>query len=243
MDPLAGADSPDGGLTPAAFASVDAAFGVSGQSMRAHAGRSVVRVTVDGRVHYLKRYWLNPRQFFQRHVARGRHELRMIDWLNEVGGAGPRVVARGLGRRLGLGTRLFFLMEEVAGERSLEQAWWESPADGERLLLHLATFAASLHDRGFVHTDFSERHIFVGPGPGTGFTFRLIDVERARLGPPDDRRAAADLKTLAASIADQHLRRRIETDFLDTYARLRQTLSPGADFRGLFAKAVPTRTF
>ncbi len=224
------------------FTSTDNVFALAGENMRAHKGRSVVRVAVDGGTFYLKRYWLAASQVFQRHVARGLHELRMIDWLNGNGFAGPRVVARGSSRALCLTTRLFFLMEEVAGEMPLEQTWWKMPQSGDSLLDALATFAARLHDAGFVHTDFSERHIFVGRGNGE-WSFRLIDVERARTGLRDDRLAAADLKTLATSIADQTLRERIGRTFLEDYVSKRTTLPSTTDMGALFAKATATRAF
>lgn len=224
------------------FDTTGGAFTVRGEVMRAHAGRSVLRVTVDGRPHYLKRYWLAVSQVFQGHVSRGRHELRMIDWLNRYGSAGPRVAARGCSRVLTVTTRLFFLMEEVAGEMPLEQTWWKNPESGDGLLGALASFAAGLHDAGFHHTDFSERHVHVGRR-GDDWTFRLIDLERAGVGRVDDRRAAADLKTLAASIADQRLRERIGSDFLDDYISKRRTLAPATDMRSLFARASATRSF
>ncbi len=210
--------------------------------MRIHQGRSVVKLCVGGKPHYLKRYWLSPSQLLQRHVSRGRHELRMIDWLNDNGFAGPRVVARGALHRLSITTRLFFLMEEVDDEMPLEQRWWKQPEAGDGLLASLASFAARLHDAGFIHTDFSERHILVGVRDGA-WTFRLIDVERARVGAPNDRLAAADLKTLAASIDDQKLRERIGGDFLDDYSAKRRTLARGVDLRALFAEASATRSF
>lgn len=215
---------------------------MDGAAVRIHQGRSVVKLCVDGKPHYLKRYWLSPSQLLQRHVSRGRHELRMIDWLNDNGFAGPRVVARGASYRLSITTRLFFLMEEVDDEMPLEQRWWKRPEAGDSLLASLASFAARLHDAGFFHTDFSERHILVGASDGA-WTFRLIDVERAAVGAPNDRLAAADLKTLAASIDDQKLRERIGSDFLDDYSAKRRTLSRGVDLRALFAQASATRIF
>ena len=210
--------------------------------MRTHKGRSVTKVTVDGRPCYLKRYWFAPTQLFKRHVARGCHELRMIDWLNENGFAGPRVVARGHSTCLSLTTKMYFLMEEVPGEVPLEQAWWEHPDDSDDLLTAAASFAANLHDRGFIHTDFSERHILVGRN-GDEWTFRLIDLERARTDNHDERLAAADLKTLVASVAADALRSRIESRFLDTYIAPRRTLPPGVDMRSLFTRARATKVF
>lgn len=227
---------------PAGFRSTTEAFAARGETMRAHRGRSVVRIDRDGRNYYLKRYWLDKSQLFKRHVARGFHELRMIDWLNDNGFLGPRVAARGHSRVCFLTTRLYFLMEEVADEVPLEQAWWRHPEDCDTLLDQLASLAASLHDRGFIHTDFSERHIFVGR-TGGGWTFRLIDVERAKIGAHDAQSAAADLKTLAASAADATLRESLGARFLDAYITKRRTLAPGTDMRSLFARARPTRSF
>lgn len=210
--------------------------------MRTHKGRSVTKISVDGRPCYLKRYWLAPSQLFKRHMGRGCHELRMIDWLNDNGFAGPRVVARGRSTCLSLTTRIYFLMEEVPGETPLEQAWWGHPDDADDLLTEAATFAARLHDHGFVHTDFSERHILVGRNEDE-WTFRLIDLERARTDNRDERLAAADLKTLAASVAAEALRDGIENRFLDTYIARRNTLPAGVDMRSLFARARATKVF
>ena len=210
--------------------------------MRAHKGRSVTRIMVDGRLCYLKRYWWTPSQLFKGHVSRGCHELDVIDWLNGNGFAGPRVAARGRSSVLAMTTKLYFLMEAVPGEVPLEEAWRRHPDDGDGLLSAVAAFAARLHDRGFVHTDFSERHILVG-GPERGWTFRLIDLERARIGHRDERRSMNDLKTLAASVSAEELRRAIEDRFLDTYAAHRRSLRPEADVRSLFARAQATKDF
>jgi tRNA A-37 threonylcarbamoyl transferase component Bud32 len=224
------------------FDSVDHAFKAVGTIMRAHTGRSVTRVEVDGRPHYLKRYWWSPSQAFLGHVRRGRHELAMIDWLNESGFAGPRVVSRGLQTRMGVMWRFFFLMDEVPGETTLEDAWWRSPDTCMEMAERLVVFAARLHDAGFVHTDFSERHIFVANQNGE-WRFRLIDVERARANVRDERLFAADLRTLHASIADQRFREWVAGPFLDRYVAHRTTLERGTDMRLLFDRAQPTRNF
>lgn len=224
------------------FGSTADVFGIEGVTVRAHKGRSVVKIRTNTKTYYLKRYWLAPSQMFKRHVTRGFHELRMIDWLNNNGFAGPRIVSRGHSGFLSIITRMYFIMEEVADEVTLEQAWWRHPQDGDGLLDGLAWFAANLHDAGFIHTDFSERHIFTRRGE-SGWMFRLIDLERARLGVRNDRRAAADLKTLAVSVTDPRLRQRIEEGFLDAYVAGRTTLSQGTDLRTLFGEATATKSF
>lgn len=224
------------------FDKIDGAFAVRGDEMRVHKGRSVVAVEVDGIPHYLKRYWLDWTQVFKRHVARGMHELRMIDWLNESGFAGPVIVRRGESRLGPIVTRLFFLMREVENEKPLEMTWRKPGVDHEALLKQLAAFAARLHDAGFTHTDFSERHILVGQSAGE-FTFRLIDLERALVAPQTDhRRAAADLATLVASIADDELRQRVRDDVLADYIQQRRW-NGDVDFRALFMAAEPTKVF
>ncbi len=231
------------------FRSVDTAFAVVGEDMRVHKGRSVVRVSVDGRTHYLKRYWLAPSQLFKRHVARGFHELRMIDWLNANGLSGPEVVARGDDGTIPfVRSRLFFLMAEVSDELPLERAWRSHAKDSKGILEELARFAGRLHDSGFVHTDFSERHILVGRdaqqrSDDANWTFRLIDVERAQVECRSEQLMANDLATLAASVLNQSLRQRIETDFIEMYVANRHTLASGIDFRAMLARAKPTRSF
>ena len=229
------------------FADVDRVFAMQGDDMRVHKGRSVVALTVDGGTHYLKRFWLTPSQALKRHVARGFHEMRMIDWLNTQGFAGPKIVQRGQAGVFPLIMKVFFLMEEVPGELALEALWRAPNVDRTRLIRELATFAAGLHDAGFVHTDFSERHILVG-GPHDGdrqadFTFRLIDVERASLANRNATRAAVDIATLAASVADDELKDAVRQAFLDVYVAERSSLPRGVDFRRLVAEARPTKSF
>ncbi len=232
----------DEGVTYHDFSDVSKAFAVSGLEMRSHKGRSVFQVDMEGKVHYLKRYWLVGSQLFQRHVARGLHELRMIDWLNHQGFAGPKVVCRGEGRCMGIFTKLFFLMEQVEDELPLEATWRNNPEGAAQLLNELAAFTARLHEASFIHTDFSERHILVG-GPVGKRTFRLIDVERATIGQGHPQRWANDLATLVASVVDHRLQSLLREEFVDLYIAQRSTLSSGDDFRRLFKQATPTKNF
>ncbi len=224
------------------FDNLDDAFRVDGEAMRVHRGRSVVRVEVDGCTHYLKRFWFTPGQVFRRFVAQGLHELAMIDWLNAGGFTGPMVVARGLERRYGMRWRMFFLMREVPGEIPLERYWRRNRDEADALIGALAEHTARLHDAGFHHHDYSERHLLVSRRNGA-FRFRQIDLERAGLASPNDTAAAADIKTLAASIAAEELRQCIEGPFVDRYLAARKSGSTAERFKDLLAAAKPTKSF
>ncbi|MCA9252717.1 MAG: lipopolysaccharide kinase InaA family protein [Phycisphaerae bacterium] len=224
------------------FDDLDAAFRIKGEPMQTHQGRSVTRLTVDGQTHFLKRFWLTPTQIFRRFVVQGMHELAMIDWLNSNNFTGPEVVARGAEKRLGVWRRMMFLMREANDELPLERFCRKFPDRRDGVLESLADHTARLHDAGFYHRDYSERHIFVRCDDGA-YTFRQIDLERATVGPRREAKAAADLKTLSCSIADPELAGAIEGAFLAVYLAKRGTLESSESFRELLANAVATKSF
>ena len=195
---------------------VAGAFALRGETMRAHEGRSVVRLRDGSRTWFLKRFWISRRRFFKRTVSPGRHELRMIDWLVGQGFNGPRVVGRGMERSGPLIRRLFFVMEEVPGEVDLERYCRAHVEEGEAVMEALAEHTARLHNAGFFHHDFLATHILVGQGDG-GLTFRLIDVERGRCCRPSVRAAATDLNKLFTSLGDGSKTGRLAEAFLDRY--------------------------
>ena len=164
----------------------------------------------------------------------------MIDWMNANGFTGPVVAARGSSGMLGMRTRLYFLMAEVPAELPLERYWRRNKDQAETLLGGLAHYAAALHEAGFHHTDFSERHILVG-AKDAQYSYRLIDLERASVTEPNPAKAAADLKTLAASVADDTLRDYLSGDFLTAYLAARKNAPH--NFRTLFDNAKATKTF
>ena len=224
------------------FDNLNHVFQIDGEPMQTHPGRSVVRLNIDGQTCFLKRYWLIGRQVFRRFIAQGLHELAMIDWLNANGFSGPEVVARGVATRLGIRTRMFFLMRQVEDELPLERFYRRNREAVDELTRSLAEHTARLHDAGFYHRDYSERHIFVGRATER-LTFRQIDLERASQGVRQEPNAAADLKTLACSIANEDLRTLIEGDFVDRYLECRKTAPPRDTFLQMLAAAQPTKTF
>jgi len=225
-----------------AFDSVDRAFAVEGEPMRLHRGRSVVRVQVDGAWCYLKRFWWTPSQTLRRFVSQGLHELAMIDWLNSHGFCGPNVIARGVQRRFGFNYRMYFVMREADGELPLERYYRRNRESAGTLIDALAAHTARLHEAGFYHHDYSERHLLVGQST-EGLHFRQIDLERARQGQRNEKTAAADIKTLITSIADETLAEKIETDMVSRYITNRRTAPDLATFRALLRTAQATKTF
>ncbi len=221
---------------------IEDVFAAVGESMRTHKGRSVVRLQVDGKTHFLKRFWLATSQLFKGHVRRGFHELRIIDWLNTNGFAGPEVIRRGWSGVRPLRTRMYFLMAEIPDELPLEAAWATHRDHRDALLHSLAGFSARLHDAGFLHTDYSERHILVGRADDA-WTFRLIDVERANVGRATDAKVADDLATLSASVMNERLRKELRTIFLDDYAAQRESWPREYPIRALVEKGEPTKVF
>jgi tRNA A-37 threonylcarbamoyl transferase component Bud32 len=137
-----------------------------GEVMRSVPGRSTVRLTLDGRVVYLKRYepeyysWLD--RMFRRDEAE--HEWNMIHELQRAGFNVPRPVA--FGRR---GLRSFVATEEIPGG---------VPADSiQPPLAEIGKLMRRFHDAGFIHKDSYLCHIFVA-----GEKLYFIDLQRV-LGP------------------------------------------------------------
>ncbi len=137
---------------------------------------------------------------------------------------------------------MYFLMEEIRGELPLEAAWATLREHRDTLLHSLACFSARLHDAGFLHTDYSERHILVGQ-LDDGWTFRLIDLERASVGRATDARVADDLATLSASVMNERLRKELRTGFLDDYAAQRKSWPADYPVRALVERSKPTKSF
>jgi tRNA A-37 threonylcarbamoyl transferase component Bud32 len=175
----------------------DETMNVKGEVMRSVPGRSTVRLTLDGRVVYLKRYepeyysWLD-RLFFHDEAE---HEWKMIHALQRAGFNVPKPVA--FDRQ---GLRSFVMTEEIpAGV----------PADSIKPpLAAIGKLMRQIHDAGFIHKDSYLCHIFVAgekPSPTrrggeTGPQLYFIDLQRVE-GPGKfaSRWLVKDLAALAHS--------------------------------------------
>ncbi|MCA9772558.1 MAG: hypothetical protein KC466_09115 [Myxococcales bacterium] len=230
--------TPSPAMDPDSWRDMDRVFALEGEPMRVHRnGRGVWRLDLSDGTYYLKRFWFRFRYPMKSRLSRGNHELRMIDWLNANGFAGPEVAARREERRWGWGTRLFFLMREVSGEVPVSQAWLDRKDERPALLAACAAYVARLHQRGFHHHDLMTKHLFAASGP-KGWSFRNIDVERATVGAPNPKKAARDLLTLACSVHFEPLRTELLTRFVDDYLAARPELD-AAGFRALHERLSP----
>jgi tRNA A-37 threonylcarbamoyl transferase component Bud32 len=138
-----------------------------GEVVRSVPGRSTVRLTLDGRVVYLKRYEPEYYSWWRRifHHDEAEHEWKMIHELQRAGFHVPTPVA--FGRR---GLRSFVATEEIPGG---------APADTMRPppLAEIGRLMRRFHDAGFIHKDSYLCHIFVA-----GEKLYFIDLQRV-LGP------------------------------------------------------------
>jgi tRNA A-37 threonylcarbamoyl transferase component Bud32 len=155
-----------------------------GEVMRSVPGRSTVRLTLDGRVVYLKRYepeyysW-HDRLFFHDEAE---HEWKMIHALQRAGFNVP--TPAGFGRQ---GLRSFVMTEEIDGGVPADSIRPPLPAIGKLM--------RQFHDAGFIHKDSYLCHIFVA-----GEKLFFIDLQRVE-GPGKfaSRWLVKDLAALAHS--------------------------------------------
>lgn len=238
-DPIASAASVPSPLRdPELWRDINRVYDLEGEPMRVHrTGRGVWRLDLADGTYFLKRFWLVPKYLLKRSVARGLHELATIDWLNANGFRGPEVVARGVERRAGVRTRMYFVMRAVPGEAALSQAWLDTKPERAALLADCAAHVARLHRAGFHHYDMMTQHVLAARGEG-GWRFRHIDVERASVGRPNASKAARDLLTLACSIRFEPLRGLLLKDFLELYLAARPEID-ARRFRRLHARLRP----
>ena len=157
---------------------------LKGDVMRSVPGRSTVRLTLDGRTVYLKRYepeyysWFD-RLFFHDEAE---HEWDMVHALQRAGFNVPKPVA--FDRQ---GLRSFVMTEEIPGG---------VPADSiNPPLATIGKLMRQFHDAGFIHKDSYLCHIFVA-----GEKLYFIDLQRVE-GPGKfaSRWLVKDLAALAHS--------------------------------------------
>jgi hypothetical protein len=184
--------------------------------------KSVVTLSLDGRMCFLKRYHYEPISVFLRASLKlnyptfsGPAEWRALDALQGLGLRVPRVLAAGDGG--GWRRRLSFILLERLEGRPLAPMPPElrGNATAQRALARsLAELVLKLHDSGLCHRDLYLANIFHDPQLGLG----VLDCERVRRfrGPTPMRWRVKDLAALLYSCPDD-IEPGIRSSFLDAY--------------------------
>jgi len=206
-----------------AFASLERVFELSG--MQVSAGRlcCAVRVSVEGRNYYVKRYHARGKH---RRKALGRNrpvcEARNLAYFDRMGVPVPRVLACGSQRVLGLFRRGAIVTEEVPDTTDLRSLAGSHPElfRNRTWLLQLvdtvADYVRAIHEDGFIHRDLKWRNILVVPD-GVPQVF-FIDCPSGGHWPPlaRERYVAKDLAHLDR-LAPRHMSRTMRLRFLLRY--------------------------
>ncbi len=193
-----------------------------GEVLRRIPQKSVVTLSIDGQVCFLKRYHYEPLSVFLRATLKlnyptfsGPAEWRALDALQGLGLRVPRVLAAGDGgdwrRRLS-----FILLERLEG-RPLVPLACELKGDLQAqsaLARSLGRLVLKLHDAGFCHRDLYLANIFHDPQVGLG----LLDCERVLSfsGPAPLRWRIKDLAALLYSCPDD-IEPGVQSCFLEAY--------------------------
>jgi len=171
--------NPDFAHGPAAtlFAGLEQVFSLEGEPITHDLISRVLRVSVDGRRYYVKRYtgsgkgksairlWFGLRRWFG--LQRVRAEWQNLQTFRTWGIPTATLVAYGLERRLGRFTRGALITEEIrdtlnlaemahAGDPRLRDRQWLA-----QVLRQVATITRTLHDAGFAHNDLKWRNLLV----------------------------------------------------------------------------------
>ncbi len=160
------------GTDPAAaacFADLDAVFALEGEIVAKDSATRTVRVDINGRRYYVKRYHGLGKKPLRRVLAKPRVQLEWENLLRFAlwGIPTARVVAHGLERQGGLFARGALITEDIPATvdlarlsrggdaRGKSQSWWHGVS------AQVADIARRLHARRFVHGDLKWRNLLV----------------------------------------------------------------------------------
>ena len=166
------------GDVAAYFQDIDAVFSLEGEVVSRDPLCRVLRVSIDGRCYYVKRYAGNGkglvRQWFGLRgllaPQRVMREARNFLFFREHGVPTATVVAYGLERSFGSFVRGALVTEEVPQTRDLAKTVREHPEYLknkpwlETVSKQVADMTRTLHDAGFAHNDLKWRNILVDEG-------------------------------------------------------------------------------
>jgi len=227
------------GRNPAAgnaFSSLDAVFGLEGETIAESPISRVVRTRVEGRRYYIKRYsraGKHLRRFFGR--SRVRAEWENLQLFGRLGIPIPHLVAYGQEYRCGVFLRGALVTEEL--EHTVDMAALAregSPllSDGrwvDRVLARTADYVRRLHDVHFIHTDLKWRNILVTPDADPRVYF--IDCPGGRIR-NIDRSVRWYIKDIACldKVAKYQLSRSVRLRFYMRYTGRRRLNQKDRDF-------------
>ncbi len=191
-----------------------------------HLGRQVGRLTLDGRVVYLKREqdvrWTTRLTNFLTGygwAARCVREAAVLQALERDSLPAPRWLATGEDEE----GRAFLLVEEVSGAKPLAEAMATLDASGRRnLAARVGQALGRLHAAGFFHRDLYAKHVLVREDD-----IYLLDWQRAWRGPWIPRAARIrDLAALHATVPETLVGVRERVAFLRAYESDRSAARP-----------------
>lgn len=86
-------------------------------------------------------------------------------------------------KRCGLFKHSYFISEEATGGTLMRRyTGYIDPRFGANVLIQLARFTKRMHDKGFLHLDYSTGNILFWIGEGDDVKFALIDLNRMKFG-------------------------------------------------------------
>ncbi len=167
-----------GGETERFFGSIDAVFALEGDLITKDPLSCVLRVVIEGKRYYVKRYISNGKNAARRwYGLRGLVGPQRVkkEWQNLLafqkwGIPTPTLVCYGLERRFGSFVRGALVTEEVVDTTDLaEMAKNHDPRLQNREYFshisgQIAAIARNLHDNGFAHNDLKWRNLLVDGG-------------------------------------------------------------------------------
>lgn len=169
------------------FCSIGAVFALEGDIVSSDTLSCVLRVSIDGKRYYVKRYFSNGKNIVRRWFGlrgligpqRIQTEWRNLLFFRRLGIPVATVVCYGLDRRFGYFIRGALVTEEVPDtmdlatmartqDRRLRDRSWVA-----EVMHQVAHAARRLHDVGFAHNDLKWRNLLVNGGEKP--TVHLID--------------------------------------------------------------------
>jgi hypothetical protein len=226
----------NGGIASRAFPTLARVFALAGERVTSAPLSEVLRVEIEGRRYYVKRYagngknalrrWFGLRQWFSppRVEAEWRNLLAFREW----GIPTARLMAYGIERRFGGFKRGALVTEEIPdtsdlallAERNdvrLRDGRWLSEVSAQ-----VARLTRRMHDVGFVHNDLKWRNLLVGGSDDAPIVY-LIDCPTGGFwwGPFLRYRIIKDLACLDKVAKDRLTRTRRLRFYLDYAGRAR----------------------